>query len=94
MGLGCFHFLNRKGCKRHGREQSEPRKLALHRTSPHPGEASTNLEAVFSDGGEPVGSLTAEKQLLGGDSESGEARILRKSSKGHFRGRKWEQSRP
>jgi hypothetical protein len=54
--------------------------LDLRKTSPHPGEASTNLEAVLSDGGDPVGSLAAEKQIMDGDSKSMEAGILRKSS--------------
>jgi exodeoxyribonuclease III len=54
--------------------------LDLHRTSPPPDETSANLEPVFSDGGEPVGSPGIRKQVVGGDSEPGKAGILGKSS--------------
>jgi type II secretory pathway pseudopilin PulG len=60
------------------------RQLDLRKTSPDPGSASTNSEDIFSDGSDPVGSLTAEKWLLDGDSGSGMVGILRKSSKSGF----------
>jgi LPXTG-site transpeptidase (sortase) family protein len=54
--------------------------LDLRKTSQHPGLSSTNSEARFSDGGDAVASLTAENGVMGGDSGSGGAGILGKSS--------------
>jgi hypothetical protein len=54
--------------------------LDLRKTSRLPDQASTNSETVLSGGGEPVGSLTTEKQFVDGDGRSGGAGILRKSS--------------
>lgn len=56
------------------------RRLDLRKTSRLPGRVITNSETVLSGGGEPVGSLTTEKQFVDGDGRSGGAGILRKSS--------------
>jgi hypothetical protein len=50
--------------------------LDLCETSPHPDKASTRLEAVLSGGSDAIASSTAEKQVIGGDSASGEVGIL------------------
>ena len=44
-------------------------------------DTSTSSEGIFSGGCDPVGSSTTEKWLMEGDSASGGAGILRKSSK-------------
>jgi TlyA family rRNA methyltransferase/putative hemolysin len=58
-----------------------PHILDLRKTSPSSGASSTNSKPILSGGGEPIGSQTTEKLVLGGDSVSGSAGILSKSSK-------------
>ncbi len=58
--------------------------LDLHKTSHPSDDTSTSSKDIFSDGGDPVGSSTTEKWLLGGDSASEGAGILRKSSKNNY----------
>jgi membrane-associated phospholipid phosphatase len=60
--------------------------LDLRKTSLPPDVANTRPGPVFSDGGEPVGSSTAEKQVMGGSGTVGAAGILRKSSIQTLRG--------
>jgi N-acetylneuraminic acid mutarotase len=60
-------------------------RLDLRKTSPNPDAANARPESVFSERGEPVGSSSEEKQIMGGSGKLGAVGILGKSSKNTFR---------